>query len=133
MRKTLLVILLLAIFCVDFQSVSAQYWLGRTTGNYSGTYGVYNNASSIADSKYKYYFNFWGRGLNFYNNYLLYNAPIKINHWANDYYDNQYRTLDDKVDFKNDWLLANLNGKRKQFSFTQDLWGPSFMFPVSSR
>lgn len=111
---------------------NAQQWLGRTTGNYSGTYGVYNNASSIADSKYKYYFNFWGRGINFYNNYLSYNAPVKLNHWANNTLDvNAYKNLDGKMQIGDDWFNENLNGKDKQFSFTQDIWGPAFMFPVS--
>ena len=45
--------------------------VGLRHANYSGTYGVYNNASSISDSKYKYYMNFWGRGDNFYNNYYF--------------------------------------------------------------
>jgi hypothetical protein len=112
--------------------VHAQQWLGRTTGNYSGTYGIYNNASSISDSKYKYYFNFWGRGVNFYNNFLTYNAPIKINRWANNNYDLQYQNMDGKVDMRKDWLLETLNGKDKQFSFNQDIWGPAFMFPVSN-
>ena len=111
----------------------AQQWLGRTTGNYSGTYGTYYNASSIADSKYKYYFNFWGRGVNFYNNFLTYNAPIKINHWANNNYDLQYQNTDGNVDMRRDWLLESLNGESKQFSFNQDIWGPAFMFPVSKR
>jgi hypothetical protein len=109
----------------------AQQWLGRTTGNYSGTYGVYNNASSISDSKYKYYFSLWGRGNNFYNNFLTYNAPIKLNHWANNRYDAQYQNSMGKVDMQKDWLTENLDGKDKQFSFTQDIWGPAFMFPLS--
>ncbi len=111
--------------------LNAQQWLGRTTGNYSGTYGLYNNASSIADSKYKYYFNFWGRGDNFYNNNMLYNAPIKLNQWANGTYDINQKRLDGKPDFQKDWLIESLNGKTKQFSFNQDIWGPSFMFPLS--
>ena len=111
--------------------LNAQQWLGRTTGNYSGTYGLYNNASSIADSKYRYYFNFWGRGVNFYNNGLLYNAPIKLNQWANGTYDPFQQRPDGKADFQKDWLIENLNGKTKQFSFNQDIWGPAFMFPIS--
>lgn len=125
-RKLLFLALILSSI-----SANAQMWIGRTTGNYSGTYGLYNNASSISDSKYKYYFNFWGRGVNFYNNYLLYNSPIKLNQWANSTYDPQYRTLDDRVDYKKDWLLENLDGKNKYFSFNQDIFGPAFMFPVS--
>jgi len=127
--KTTLVIFLLS----GTYMLKGQQWLGRTTGNYSGTYGIYNNASSISDSKYKYYFNFWGRGVNFYNNFLTYNAPIKINHWANNNYDLQFQNSNTKVDMKKDWLLETINGKDKQFSFNQDIWGPAFMFPVSKR
>jgi len=128
--KQNLVIVLLLISA----NANAQQWLGRTTGNYNGTYGVYNNAASIADSKYKYYFNFWGRGINFYNNYLEYNAPIKLNEWANgSYFDQQYTRIDGKADYKKNWLLEDLNGKDKQFSFNQDIWGPSFLFPVGKK
>lgn len=124
-------ILLFSIMLTGFQNLKAQQWLGRTTGNYSGTYGAYTNAAFIGDSKYRYYFNFWGRGVNFYNNYLLYNAPIKLNRWANDNYELQYKTLDGKADYQRDWLLESFNGKSKQFSFNQDIWGPAFMFPIS--
>ncbi len=128
-KITKLLFLLFAL--TSLPTARAQQWLGRTTGNYSGTYGVYNNASSISDSKYRFYFNFWGRGLNFYNNYLTYNAPIKINHWANNNYSWNYKKFDGTVDYQKDWLLEDLNGKDKQFSFNQDIFGPSFMFPVS--
>lgn len=115
-------------------NAKAQQWLGRTTSNYSGTYGIYNNASSIADAKYKYYFNFWGRGVNFYNNYIDYNAPIKLNEWANgSYFDQSYTRLDGKPDYQKNWLKEDLNGEVKQFSFNQDIWGPAFMFPVSKK
>jgi len=122
-------------FFVTLASINAysQQWLGRTTSNYSGTYGVYNNASSIADSKYLLYFNFWGRGVNFYNDYLDYNSPIKLNKWANDNYVLANNDPNNKSIYQNDWLLENLNGKDKQFSFNQDIWGPAMMFPLSKK
>ena len=131
MQTKITKLLFLLIALISMPAARAQQWLGRTTGNYSGTYGVYNNASSISDSKYRYYFNFWGRGLNFYNNYLTYNAPIKINHWANNNYSLNYKQFDGTVDYQKDWLLEDLNGKDKQFSFNQDIFGPAFMFPIS--
>ena len=132
MSKILTKLILLVLLCFNTNIGHAQQWLGRTTGNYTGTYGIYNNASSIADSKYKYYFNLWGRGVNFYNNYLTYNAPIKLNHWANgNLYAAAYKDLNGKTQIGNDWFKENLNGKNKHFSFNQDIWGPAFMFPVS--
>ena len=121
------------LFTLASVSAYSQQWLGRTTSNYSGTYGVYNNASSIADSKYLLYFNFWGRGVNFYNNYLDYNAPIKLNKWANDNYILDNNDPNNKSIYQNNWLLENLNGKDKQFSFNQDIWGPAMMFPLSKK
>ena len=132
MSRNLTKLILFVLLCFNLSIGHAQQWLGRTTGNYTGTYGIYNNASSIADSKYKYYFNLWGRGVNFYNNYITYNAPIKLNHWANDnLYAAGYKDYTSKMQIGNDWFKENLNGKNKQFSFNQDIWGPAFMFPVS--
>jgi hypothetical protein len=132
MSKILTKLILLVLLCLNTNIGHAQQWLGRTTGNYTGTYGIYNNASSIADSKYKYYFNLWGRGVNFYNNYLTYNAPIKLNHWANgNLYAAAYKDLNGKTQIGDDWFKENLNGKNKHFSFNQDIWGPAFMFPIS--
>ena len=125
--------ILFFFFTLASFSAYSQQWLGRTTSNYSGTYGVYNNASSIADSKYLLYFNFWGRGVNFYNDYLDYNSPIKLNKWANDNYVLDNNDPNNKSIYQNDWLLENLNGKDKQFSFNQDIWGPAMMFPLSKK
>lgn len=133
MQTKITKLLFLLIALISMPAARAQQWLGRTTGNYSGTYGVYNNASSISDSKYRFYFNFWGRGINFYNNYLTYNAPIKLNHWANNNYSWNYKKFDGTVDYQKDWLLEDLNGKNKQFSFNQDIFGPSFMFPIAKQ
>jgi hypothetical protein len=132
MSRQLTKLILFVLLSFNLSIGNAQQWLGRTTGNYTGTYGIYNNASSIADSKYKYYFNLWGRGVNFYNNYLTYNAPIKLNHWANDnLYAAGYKDYTGKMQIGDNWFKENLNGKNKQFSFNQDIWGPAFMFPVS--
>jgi hypothetical protein len=132
MSRNLTKLILFVLLSFNLSIGHAQQWLGRTTGNYTGTYGIYNNASSIADSKYKYYFNLWGRGVNFYNNYLTYNAPIKLNHWANgNLYAAAYKDLNGKMQIGDDWFKENLNGKNKQFSFNQDIWGPAFMFPIS--
>jgi hypothetical protein len=126
-------LLILLVFVSAASIASAQQQLGRTNSNYAGTYGVYQNASSIADNKYLFYFNFWGRGVNFYNNYLDYNAPIKLNKWANSNYPLNFQKPDGKAEYQKDWLLENLNGKDKYFSFNQDIWGPAMMFPLSKK
>ncbi len=132
MSKNITRYTLLLLLNLIYAGANAQQWLGRTTGNYTGTYGIYNNASSLADNKYKYYFNFWGRGVNFYNDYLSYNAPVKLNHWANNSLQlNAYKDINGKIQMGDDWLIENLDGKSKQFSFNQDIFGPAFMFPVS--
>jgi hypothetical protein len=133
MRKIITHLSLLILLLSVFIHTKAQQQLGRTNSNYAGTYGVYQNASSIADNKYLFYFNFWGRGVNFYNNYLDYNAPIKLNKWANSNYPFDFQKPDGNPDYKKDWLLENLNGKDKYFSFNQDIWGPAMMFPLSKK
>jgi hypothetical protein len=132
MKRIITKLLILLVFVSAASIASAQQQLGRTNSNYAGTYGVYQNASSIADNKYLFYFNFWGRGINFYNNYLDYNAPIKLNKWANGNFPN-YQKPDGNADYKKDWLLENLDGKDKYFSFNQDIWGPAMMFPLSKK
>jgi len=130
MKRKITLMLLTALV---FETTSnAQLWLGNTFGNYSGTNGVYLNPSSIAESKYAYHLNFWGHGANIYNNYLNYSAPIGMRDWIQN--DNSvFQNNKGKIGFQQSWLSEyDLTGT-KQFSLTQDIRYPGFMFPVGPK
>jgi len=130
MKRKITLMLLTAL--VFETTVNAQLWLGNTFGNYAGTNGVYLNPSSIAESKYAYHLNFWGHGANIYNNYLNYSAPLGMRDWIQN--DNSvFQNNSGKIGFQQSWLSEyDLTGT-KQFSLTQDIRYPGFMFPVGPK
>jgi len=112
--KRILYTLLLLLF--GFTS-SAQNWLGLSNGNYSGTNGIYLNPASIVDSRVGGYINFFGGGINMYNNYLSYSGDKSF-----------FRAIRDTTfSITDDNIKENLNGKDKVINFSNELRGPSFM------
>ncbi len=58
------------------QSVFAQFQVGLANSNYAGTNAMYLNPSTIADSKYKFYFNIGGINHSVSNNFVKWQAPF---------------------------------------------------------
>lgn len=112
--------------------LKAQEHLGLQMSNFSGTNGIYLNPSSIASTGYWFHINFWTRGVGFYNDYMEYNAPFKLNQWANKNINPLYNINNGGQSFQQGWLSElGLDGSEKQFNFGQDIRGLAFMFPVS--
>jgi hypothetical protein len=132
--KVLYSVFMLTVFYFSPNQSSAQLHLGMQNSNYAGTNGIYTNPSSIAGSGYLMHMNFLSRGVDFSNNYLQYNAPFKLNQWANKTYPPQYQTFASKMDYEQSWLTElPLNGDLKNFHFDQDIHFLAFMFPISKR
>lgn len=120
-------------FFSSFES-KAQEQLGLINSNFSGTNAVYLNPANIATPFNIAYVNLWSRGIGFQNDFLKYNAPFKINKWANDRIPDEYLDTYGNFDFKQSWLKQiNLNGNAKNFNFNQDIRALSLMLPVGEK
>ncbi|MCO5254547.1 MAG: DUF5723 family protein [Bacteroidetes bacterium] len=114
-------------------NANAQEQLGLINSNFSGTNAIYLNPANIATPANIAYVNFWSRGIGFQNNFMKYNAPFKINKWANGTIPDQYLNYGN-LDLKQPWLQPlNLNGNAKSFNFNQDIRTFSLMLPVSNK
>ncbi|MCO6494349.1 MAG: hypothetical protein J5I91_01540 [Bacteroidetes bacterium] len=112
-------------------NINAQEQLDLINSNFSAPNAVYLNPANIATPANIAYINLWSRGIGFQNDFMKYNAPFKINKWANGRVPDQYMNYD-KVDFKQSWLQPlGLNGNKKDFNFSQDIRALSLMLPVS--
>ncbi|MHB1277271.1 MAG: DUF5723 family protein [Bacteroidia bacterium] len=72
MKKSLL--LILTLLCTP--AVWAQYQIGQSISNYSGTNSLYFNASNVVDSRFKFYFNISHTSLHFSNDYMTWNGEF---------------------------------------------------------
>jgi predicted nucleic acid-binding Zn-ribbon protein len=118
----------------NFYQVKSQEKLGLQNSNFGGTHAIYLNPALIATPGNMIYFDFLTRGVNFQNNFLEYNAPIKLNKWANGTYPSQFSGPNNRPAFEQSWIrMLPLDGSDKFFNFHQDIRVMSFMFPVSRK
>jgi len=124
--------LLTAFFLLALAQTSAwaQGWTGLANSNYVGTNGIYQNPSSIADSRQKFYINLAGADFNFYNTYLELNLPYTPWQVVRNSVDNQYRDEYGNILFKRDYLKENVNGRTKFATATGEVRLPSFMVSI---
>ncbi|CAN5373305.1 hypothetical protein BH23BAC1_BH23BAC1_12410 [soil metagenome] len=104
--------------------IKAQNLIGLANSNYSGTNGLYSNPSSIADSRYGFYFNLITVDFHVNNSFIRYNAPYSIFNLANNLSSGK------EVNFEENYLKGKLTGDRKLFSLGAEIRGPSFMFKI---
>jgi hypothetical protein len=110
-----------------------QPLLGISNSNYAGIHGLFLNPSSIADSRYKFYFNLITVGASATNTYAGYNAPFSPWQLITGKVPSQYKNANGSVDFKGIYLQESLDGKPKQGSLGFDFRGPSFMVRLNSK
>ena len=128
-----------SIFSVLFFSLfflftaKSQEKLGLQNSNFAGTHAIYLNPANISTPGNLVYVGLFNRGVSFNNNYLDYNAPFKLNKWANGKIPTQYQTPLGKADFRQSWLRElELNGASKSFNFHQDIRPITLMVPVGT-
>jgi len=117
--KKLFVSMLLLLMMSDAQ---AQYQLGQSISNYSGTNNIYLNPSNVVDSRFKFYLGLTQTSLHLSNDFITWNGayhpfaplgngvPVLGSIW---------KIPADQIDgsgainFDDNWLTANINGKSK--------------------
>ncbi|MDX5320691.1 MAG: DUF5723 family protein, partial [Bacteroidota bacterium] len=125
MRKSLL----LASFICLVLGTKAQFQIGQSISNYSGTNSLYSNPSNVVDSRFKFYLNLTQTSLHFSNDYLTYNGgyhPFAAIPGLNTLWKApaQYQNADGSLKFEDAWIQEELNGKPKNvfFQFEQRLF-----------
>ena len=118
MKKALLAFLLLLLMF----DAKAQYQIGQSISNYSGTNNLYFNPSNVVDSRFKFYLGLTQTSLHFSNDFITWNGgyhpfapivngiPVLGSIWEipDDQFDNNGNPA-----FKDEWLAQTLNGKPK--------------------
>lgn len=125
--------ILLFILLSTGQKATAQHWLGYANSSYAGTNGMYINPANMANNKYNFYMNLVGLNVNFHNDYIKLNTPyspwrVLTNKVADEYLDSNGTPR-----WEDSYLLENLNGKNKNFSFMTEVRGPSVLFTVGPK
>lgn len=115
----LLCVLLVKAFAPD--TAQAQQ-LGIANSNYAGTHSLYTNPSAIADSRHAFYLNLFSIDAGITNNYLSYDAPFSL-----------YKAYKEEMEFTEEYLKEDLNGKAKSVMAGVDFRGPSFMLRLSPK
>ncbi|WP_128396983.1 DUF5723 family protein [Botryobacter ruber] len=96
--------------------------LGLANTNYGGTNSLYTNPSAIADARHSFYLNLFSADAGITNDYLRYEAPVSI-----------FKLFKDEMEFKDEYIKENLNGKAKMLVAGADLRGPAFMLRLSPK
>ncbi|MES2649075.1 MAG: DUF5723 family protein [Bacteroidota bacterium] len=81
------------IFLISFD-ITAQDFLGLSTGNYAGVSGVMLQPASIVDSRHKFDINLFSTGLTYDNNYLLVSRDVILKFNRKNF--DQYQTFKSK-------------------------------------
>jgi outer membrane protein OmpA-like peptidoglycan-associated protein len=115
-------IIFLIVFVLSGERSQSQEFMPFALSNYAGVSGVGLQPASIVDSRYRFDMVFLGGNFLFSNNYvaLKSEAMFKPKHWGDD-------------DFRDKYVVENLDGKDKSgvVGFTMLL--PSFMLNLSDR
>lgn len=121
MKKSLFLTLML--ICSS-SALWAQYQIGQSISNYSGTNSLYFNASNVVDSRFKFYFNITHTSLHFSNDYVTWDG--EFHPFAAVLYPTEIPVLQkiwkvpaSSLDangnpvVQDSWLSENVNGKSK--------------------
>ncbi|MBI1222573.1 MAG: OmpA family protein [Bacteroidetes bacterium] len=134
--------LYLFVFSLISLASDAQYQIGQSISNYSGTNNLYFNASNVVDGRYRFYMTLSQTSLHFSNDYITYNGgyhpfgalfhgvPVMQSIWK---VPPQYIDNNGSVIFKDSWLTENLNGKPKNAFVQAEQRLFSFQFNVSPK
>jgi outer membrane protein OmpA-like peptidoglycan-associated protein len=135
MKKLYLLIFLFFSVFLTFTStpVSGQHWLGYANSSYAGTNGMYLNPATMANNKYNLYINLAGFNVNFFNDYLQLNTPYSPWRVATNKVPAEYLDSNGTPDWKDSYMLENLNGKNKNISFMSEVRGPSVLFSIGHK
>lgn len=118
------------LLCLFFLTspLFAQQWLGISSSNYAGTYGLSSNPANVADSRYKFFLNIAGGNLDFVNNYAAWAAPYSFIGLMTNNVPNQYRAPNGLPGFRTSYIEEARNRTNSVAFAAVDVKGPSLMY-----
>ncbi|MDP2176550.1 MAG: DUF5723 family protein [Bacteroidota bacterium] len=123
------------ISCLSFiltnNAVYSQTFLGLQHSNMSGIHQANLNPANIANSRHKLYINGLTAGVGFNNDYLKLNFPFPVMNLITGNVPNQYKTQSGSIDFQENWLQEDVNGKAKNFNLFLATRTPGVMYQIS--
>ena len=133
MKKCITKTSLLLLAAVLFAPLNAQQTIGLQMGNHNTSYAYALNPAQTYSSKNRFYFNFWGAGVGFTNNFLTYSAPFSLWQMGAGNYPDRYKNAAGNLDFNPSWL--QLNGKTDNWKlyYLDETYGPSMHFRITRR
>lgn len=116
-----------------FPTLRAQQTIGLQMGNHNASYAYALNPAQTYSSKNRFYFNFWGAGIGFSNNFLTYSAPFSLWQMGAGTYDDRYKNSAGKLDFNPSWLSLNANTDNWKLYYLDETYGPSLHFRITDK
>ncbi len=126
-------VLLFFMSLCTFLSLNSQTYLGLMQSNYSGIHQASLNPANIANSVHRLYINGFTMGFGFNNDYLNLNLPFSIQQLATNKVPAQYHVggiKSNPVNFQDNWLQENVNGKSKNLSVYTQFRSPGIMISL---
>lgn len=115
----------------SISTVFAQQTIGLQMGNHNASYAYALNPAQTYSSKNRFYFNFWGAGVGFTNNFLTYSAPFSLWQMGAGNYPDRYKNSAGNLDFNPSWLTLNGNIDNWKLYYLDETYGPSMHFRIS--
>ncbi|HCS20691.1 MAG TPA: hypothetical protein DIW47_09060 [Bacteroidetes bacterium] len=140
MKKSLL--LILTLLCTS--AVWAQFQIGQSISNYSGTNSLYFNASNVVDSRFKFYFNVTQSSLHMSNDYITWNGEFHpfaavLYPTGIPIFQKIWKVQESNLDSagypvaKDAWLTENVNGNSKNALIQAEQRYLNFMFNLGPK
>lgn len=124
-------LLLITIFS-GASFMNAQTFLGLQHSNFGGIHQAGLNPAAMSGSRYKMYFNGFTSGFSFNNDYLKINFPFSFLNLISGNVPAQYQNANGGIDFNDDWLQENVNGKAKNVNLSLQTRVPGFMIKIKN-
>jgi len=121
-------LLLILLFSSKAQ---AQHPLGLMVGDYNSPYSYsLNPALARTNPGNRAYVNWWGASLSLENNFMKYNAPIRLGAWIREDYPAEFTNINGSLAFQQDWLPVDKTVQNWKLNYLNEVYSPSFFFPI---
>jgi len=124
-------VVVLAITIAGFSKLKAQHPLGLMVGDFNSPYSYsLNPALARTNPGNRAYVNWWGASLSLENNFMKYNAPIRLGAWIREDYPAEFTNINGSLAFQQNWLPVDRSVQDWKLNYLNEVYSPSFFFPI---